>query len=834
MIAILFFLRYSADRGWLTLALRVWMGAGFSAACLAVARVRFRSSHVTLGSWLTGAGFAGLFASVWAAQHVAGIVGPFAAFTLVLLLAAGCVAAALYDDSMPIAMLALVGAAAAPLSISAATRPVATVVYLGLVDVVMIGLAVRKRWWGLLGLTMLTTAAYEAAWLILSPSSAAHAALHVGVILVFAALFGALPTLAPFRAKDQVSTPSELAVAARYGALLLPYGFALKLGLDPALSHSPVAVGTVMLSLSALAAIQSWQHKTASYVGLALIGNTILLGSWAMGGGVARDPYTVAAILVLLVAPFGSAAIVTRHDKIVFLFGGSLFVSALVLLGAAAMTSAAVPVALVASTLLGLAGTALGLKLSSTALVRATVTTFPVWICALGELGTSSMVVPSWIVGVVALALTATLGFVSTVEEMRVALHRSSRTGALLMLPFLLAFAPYASVPVFVLMVAAICAISLVSLRQDFGLYPLSAALAATALASFVWLHPPIAVGSLIAIVTAMFIALAFTPALLTRAGLVPGFARSAHVPFGQAVTLALLPLMLLSSRGEIRMGVVALVCALVALGLLFAYETKDTPARQRTIAGVCLGLLLPLAASSAIFLELQGAPRICALALLGVGLTALEHKLKHDTIGGSGLMLLLVTGLHLIDPHVIALHPRGAVPIFNWLLPTFLIPVAACAGAWALRPRGSVSGVFAATLSLVVLFLWCNVCVLDVYGSGTHLSLLEPASDSRGLAMSLVWGVFGVGLLIGGVVRDRGALRWASLALVLGTAGKVFLYDLSSLKDLYRVGALLGLAASLLAISILYQRFVFKKSTALPAAPKPCAAEPPVSTSSP
>lgn len=833
VIALLFFLRYSADRGWLTLTLRVVMGAGFSAACLAVARLRFRTTHVTLSSWLTGAGFAGLFASVWAAQHVAEIVGPFAAFTLVLLLAAGCVVAALHDDSMPIAMLALVGAAAAPLSISAASRPVATAVFVGLLDVVMIGLAVRKRWWGLLGLTMLTTAAYEAAWLILSPSSAAHTALHVAVILVFAGLFGALPTLAPFRPKDNVSTPSELAVVARYGALLLPYAFALKLAVDPALWHSPIAIGTVVLSLSSLAAIQSWQNKTSSFVGLALMGNTVILGAWATGGGLARDPYTVAAMLVLLVAPFGSAAIATRHDKTVFLFGASLFVSALVLVGAAALTTAAVPVAMVALTLLALAGTALGLTLGSTALVRATVTTFPLWICATGELGSSSMVVPSWIVGILGLATTAALGFLAKAEPMRIALHRSSRTGALLILPFLLVFTPYASTPVFVLMLASICAVSLVSIRSDFGLYAVFVSAAVTALGIFAWFHAPLDLAITVGIVGAMFVGLAFAPSLLGRIGLVPGFAQSAFVPFGQSVALTLLPLVFIPSSGALRtepMGIVGVVTALIALGLLVSYERKDSS--QRTVAGTCLGLVMVVAATAAIFLELHGAPRICALALLGVGLVGLERGLQHDTLGGSGLVLLLVTSLHLLDPHVIALHPRGAVPIFNWILPTFLVPVAACAGAWALRPRGSASRVFAATMSLVGLFVWCNVCVLDVYGTGTYLSLSEPASESRGLAISLVWGLFGVGLLVGGVLRDRGALRWASLALILGTAGKVFLYDLSSLQDLYRVGALLGLAASLLAISILYQRFVFRKGPAAP--PRPCAAEPPVSISNP
>lgn len=48
------------------------------------------------------------------------------------------------------------------------------------------------------------------------------------------------------------------------------------------------------------------------------------------------------------------------------------------------------------------------------------------------------------------------------------------------------------------------------------------------------------------------------------------------------------------------------------------------------------------------------------------------------------------------------------------------------------------------------------------------------------------------------------------SLAIWLLTVGKVFLYDLGQLRDLYRVLSLLGLAMSLIAISLAYQRYVF------------------------
>jgi uncharacterized membrane protein len=58
---------------------------------------------------------------------------------------------------------------------------------------------------------------------------------------------------------------------------------------------------------------------------------------------------------------------------------------------------------------------------------------------------------------------------------------------------------------------------------------------------------------------------------------------------------------------------------------------------------------------------------------------------------------------------------------------------------------------------------------------------------------------------------RNRGA-RWLSLALMMVTVAKVFLYDLGELEDLYRVASLLGLAVSLILVSFAYQRFVVSR----------------------
>ena len=97
----------------------------------------------------------------------------------------------------------------------------------------------------------------------------------------------------------------------------------------------------------------------------------------------------------------------------------------------------------------------------------------------------------------------------------------------------------------------------------------------------------------------------------------------------------------------------------------------------------------------------------------------------------------------------------------------------------------------------------------------GGFASAWTRSKSLRDLTMSGAWAAFGVGLLLVGMKQGSGALRKVSLGTVLLTIAKVFLYDLSALENLYRVASLVGLAVSLIGISLLYQRFVFRSRTA-------------------
>jgi uncharacterized membrane protein len=74
-------------------------------------------------------------------------------------------------------------------------------------------------------------------------------------------------------------------------------------------------------------------------------------------------------------------------------------------------------------------------------------------------------------------------------------------------------------------------------------------------------------------------------------------------------------------------------------------------------------------------------------------------------------------------------------------------------------------------------------------------------------LLLSGLWALTGVAALVVGLRRDDRALRLGSLALLLVTVGKVFLYDLAALTSLYRVGSFIGLGLLLLVAAGIWQR---------------------------
>ncbi len=200
--------------------------------------------------------------------------------------------------------------------------------------------------------------------------------------------------------------------------------------------------------------------------------------------------------------------------------------------------------------------------------------------------------------------------------------------------------------------------------------------------------------------------------------------------------------------------------------------------------------------------------------------------------------LLFAAVGLRLLlNPAVLDYYPRPGLRVWNWLTGLYLTPaVLAASGAallrdvepqrarrWEtwLRPRRSgdrrptlqLSTPLGA-LALGLAFAWLNLTVVDWFAVGPALRVAWTRLPARDLSFSLAWATFAVTLLALGMRRGVAALRYASLALLMCTIGKVFLFDLGHLQDLVRVASLVGLAVSLFGVSLAYQRFVFRRAS--------------------
>ena len=94
-------------------------------------------------------------------------------------------------------------------------------------------------------------------------------------------------------------------------------------------------------------------------------------------------------------------------------------------------------------------------------------------------------------------------------------------------------------------------------------------------------------------------------------------------------------------------------------------------------------------------------------------------------------------------------------------------------------------------------------------YIDGAYVAAAAP-TDGEWYAYSLAWLIYAGILLALGIWRQSAVLRWASLALVMLTVAKLFLFDMSNVTGLFRVVSFFGLGLSLIGIGYLYQRFVF------------------------
>jgi len=251
---------------------------------------------------------------------------------------------------------------------------------------------------------------------------------------------------------------------------------------------------------------------------------------------------------------------------------------------------------------------------------------------------------------------------------------------------------------------------------------------------------------------------------------------------------------------GDSAIGLLPVLLGALSLGAVFKARQLSPPDdadRLRPLvwfAAIALGFV-----SVAIPLQLDKEWITVGWALEGIAVIVLWTRLNHPGLKYFGLALLAAVTVRLVvNPELLDYHERSGWPIVNWLMYTYLIPAAALLegmrymrGLEVERARSWEQG---------------------LYGDRRPISAIACGMAARDLTLSRAWALYALLLLGIGFTRDSEGLRWTSLAFLVLTIGKVFLHDLGELEDLYRVASLVGLAFSLMLVSLAYQRFVFSK----------------------
>ncbi len=150
----------------------------------------------------------------------------------------------------------------------------------------------------------------------------------------------------------------------------------------------------------------------------------------------------------------------------------------------------------------------------------------------------------------------------------------------------------------------------------------------------------------------------------------------------------------------------------------------------------------------------------------------------------------------------------------FDTLFVGYLLPTAPCFGlAWmAASSPASPARMLRGVAAVVVMsgaFVWSTLETRRFFWPD-GMGVWRGFSQSEVYAFSAVWLVFGLGLLVYGVWRGYRLARYASGVFVILSTLKIFVFDLAGLEGPLRALSFIGLGGALIAIGLIYQRYVF------------------------
>ncbi len=835
-IAGVLIVRYAIDAGFFarifTPGVQIVTGLIFGFLLIGGAEYAWRNEDrlrdIRVPQALSGAGIATLYAAIMVAANVYGLIGPLLAFLALALITAAALGLSLRFGP-PSALLGLAGGLAAPAMVGAVEPNVPLLaVYLGLTIAGLAGVA-RARRWPWLALAALVGGIGWGLWMVLATSALdALASLSIGGFVLLLAV--ALPMMAFEGPRSTAMRTASAAIGAFQLALLVGYGgfaplhwglFALIAAAGQWLAWRErdfAIVPTISLLLS-LALLAAWPDPTASWfavigVSLATIHALPLLARlWTAPArlrpalelcaiALAPTPLTkwhfwdVADATLALVALGGAllpAIAIFRGWKIegrtgdrrlasLAATGGALLAIALLLPLPAWLTPLAIAATAAALLFFGKAAADPRIERVAVVFLGAALVALVATPRAFDELprlaegtnGTDGIALIRW-------AGLAAVAILFAARSNGAIIRRLGQVGGALLAYG--AFAQFMPAPALTLVPALGGASLLLAVRRT-GRTRVDAAAAGLAALSLAWAAFPVFLWSAKAMLS-----LAAVP-MQIDSGL-----------------LAIQPLLL----------------RLLVPALLFAgsiWLVRDTFPRWLTIAALGLAGAIGIVAVHALY-------RIGFAAAAGADFTAtgiLQRLVWEALLVGAGWAALTRGLVPLARPLILAgtahalfygllLHNPlwstqavGGWPVANLLLPLFVLPwigLRQFPSLFTPAPAWLGRAIQIAAMLLVAGFAWATLRQLF---HGARLTA-PGVTDAENILRSILLLALALGFLLWGIRTKRHDWRIASLVLMIGAAGKVFLFDASGLEGLARIGSFVALGFSLIGIGWLYSR---------------------------
>lgn len=760
----IFLVRYSIEQGLLGPGARLFLGALFSLTLAGVGEwTRRRGEAYSVGGFesanvpaiLTAAGTLGAFATIYAAYQIYGFLGPAATFLGLGIVAVVTMVAALLHGPL-LAALGIAASFLVPFLVSSQEpNTVGLAVYALAVSAAAFGVG-RLRLWRWLAVIAALGLIFFGLVIFAISSPGERPILGLYVLVVWAAIFYVFV----FSLYEQ--SLLELAKTDRIAVILLALVIALTLGFVLIETDSATVAALVLMILLPFGSAQYWS-AIRFIVPLAGIATVLGYSGWELTVET-WQPLSSGFDTLEQVDP---ATLPGYQQKLVSLYGG-LGVGLAVLAALTGVTGA--------------------LRSAARVPLAFGATFVPILILGVSYIRTEFLA-QSVRYGAIALAMSAVFTMLAGFFERRLPQDRSDRDGV-----------------VATCLIAAISVLTLgLAMLLERGALTIALALMSPATA-FVYTRRPLAALRPLALVPALIWAarVAWDPAIVgDDLGTTPIFN---WLTFGYgvpAVGFVLTAYLLAGGKRdlwlEIAEGVsVATVTAAIALVGLHALDPQqvftgiDTLAEAALLVfiggGVALGLLRLRRTQSSSTLR---------LAAYGLGFAGMAAAL----VGLLGVYNPLLTG-----------ETIGSGRIFNTLIFAYLLTglLYAALGYFSAGSRQIYSRAAYAVAGILI-FTWVTLTIRHWF----HPMSLDSgaATDAELYAYSAAWLAIGIATLAAGMVTGVRALRLVSGAIIVLVVAKVFVVDMSNLTGALRALSFIGLGAVLVAIGLVYQRLLRRKS---------------------